>query len=163
MQEDAMLITGLFHVAIKTNDLAATTRFYTEVLGLKLIHRPDFGFPGAWIAVPTPVGEAIVHVYAGGPALGEGGKTPVGTGAIDHISLTAVGWDDCLARLKANGDDWREALVPGTPLWQIFVYDPSGVLLEITFDGRAESRAEPVVTDARRYQAGVSFFKQKAA
>jgi hypothetical protein len=38
--------TGLFHVAIKTNDLDATVKFYTDVLGMKLVHRPDFGFPG---------------------------------------------------------------------------------------------------------------------
>jgi len=158
-----MLITGLFHVAIKTNNLDATTRFYTEVLGLKLAHRPDFGFPGAWIAVPTPAGEAIIHVYAGGPALGADGKTPVGTGAIDHISITAVGWDDCIARIKAEGYDWREAVVPGTSLWQIFVYDPSGVLLEITFDGRAENRPTPQIAEEKRYKAGVSFFREKVA
>ena len=45
-----MQVTGLFHVAIKTNDLDATVKFYTDVLGMKLVHRPDFGFPGAWIA-----------------------------------------------------------------------------------------------------------------
>lgn len=39
-----MLITGLFHVAIKTDDLDATVRFYTDVLGLKTVHRPDFGY-----------------------------------------------------------------------------------------------------------------------
>ncbi len=37
-----MQVTGLFHVAIKTNDLDATVKFYTEVLGMKLVHRPDF-------------------------------------------------------------------------------------------------------------------------
>ena len=26
---------------------ARSKRFYTEVLGMKLVHRPDFGFPGA--------------------------------------------------------------------------------------------------------------------
>jgi catechol 2,3-dioxygenase-like lactoylglutathione lyase family enzyme len=30
-----MLVTGLFHCAIKTNDLAATVAFYTKVLGLR--------------------------------------------------------------------------------------------------------------------------------
>ena len=62
-----MQVTGLFHVAIKTNDLDATVKFYTEVLGMKLVHRPDFGFPGAWIAAGDSV--PIIHIYAGGPAL----------------------------------------------------------------------------------------------
>jgi catechol 2,3-dioxygenase-like lactoylglutathione lyase family enzyme len=156
-----MLITGLFHVAIKTNDLDATVLFYTEVLGLTTMPRPDFGFPGAWLAVPTPIGTGIVHVYAGGPALGTEGHAPLGTGAIDHVSIAAAGWDDCVARLERSGDDWRAALVPGTPLWQIFVYDPNGVLLEITFDARAENRATPDIPDARRYQPGVSFFRPR--
>ena len=29
-----MQVTGLFHVAIKTNDLEATVKFYTDVLGM---------------------------------------------------------------------------------------------------------------------------------
>ena len=48
-----MQVTGLFHVAIKTPDLDATVKFYTQVLGMELAHRPDFGFPGAWIAQPN--------------------------------------------------------------------------------------------------------------
>jgi catechol 2,3-dioxygenase-like lactoylglutathione lyase family enzyme len=152
-----MVITGLMHIAIKTNDLDATVEFYTKVLGLKLAARPAFDFPGAWIAVPTPIGEAIIHIYAGGPALGADGRTPWGTGAIDHISITAVGWDDCLARLKAHGLEWREAVVPGTSLWQIFVHDPSGVMLEITFNGEAEDRPTPDISNERCYRAGIPF------
>ncbi len=152
-----MVITGLMHIAIKTNNLDATVDFYTNVLGLTLAPRPDFGFPGAWIAVPTPIGEAIIHIYAGGPALGADGRTPWGTGAIDHVSITAVGWDDCLTRLKAHGLEWREAVVPGTNLWQIFVHDPSGVMLEITFNGDAEARPTPDISNERRYQAGIPF------
>jgi catechol 2,3-dioxygenase-like lactoylglutathione lyase family enzyme len=157
-----MLISGLLHVAVKTNDLDATTRFYTEVLGLALAPRPDFGFPGAWIAVPTPVGEAVIHVYAGGPALGREGRAPEGTGAIDHLALAAYGWDETIERLRRHGLDWRENIVPGTSLWQIFVYDPSGVQLELTYDGRAEKRPAPEIPPERRYRAGESFFRARA-
>jgi len=89
-----MQVTGLFHVAIKTNDLDATVKFYTDVLGLKLVHRPDFGFPGAWIAAGDSI--PIIHIYAGGPALGVDGKTPYVTSALDHVSLTIKGWYECL-------------------------------------------------------------------
>src|SRR3546814_19843486 len=64
------VITGLFHVAIKTADLERTRWFYCGLLGLAEAARPDFGYPGAWIAVPPPVGEASIHIYAGGPAPG---------------------------------------------------------------------------------------------
>jgi catechol 2,3-dioxygenase-like lactoylglutathione lyase family enzyme len=150
-----MQITGLFHVAIKTSDLHATVKFYTDVLGMDLAHRPDFGFPGAWLAVPGA--PAIIHIYAGGPALGPGGKVPFGTAALDHVSLMVTGWDDCLARVKARGLDWRAQEVPGTSLWQIFVHDPSGVMLELTFDGAKEGRGKPEISAERLYKAGEVF------
>jgi catechol 2,3-dioxygenase-like lactoylglutathione lyase family enzyme len=157
-----MEVTGLFHVAIKTNDLDATVKFYTEVLGMKLAPRPNFGFPGAWIAVGD--GTPIIHIYAGS-ALGAEGKTALGTTAVDHVSLTIKGWDECLERIKKLGCDWRASVVPGMSLWQIFVHDPSGVMLELTFDGKVESRATPEIPPGRQYMAGQPFgmFKAKAA
>ena len=98
---------------------------------------------------------------AGGPALGADGKTPSGTGAIDHLSLTAFGWDDTIERLCQRGYEWRENVVPGTTLWQIFVYDPSGVQLELTYDGRAENRATPEIPPERLYRAGQSFYRPR--
>lgn len=159
-----MQVTGLFHVAIKTPDLDATVKFYTEVLGMELAHRPHFGFPGAWLAQPN--GPPIIHIYAGNAAIGSDGKVPSGTGSLDHVSLTIVGWDKCLARMEKGGYDWRAALVPGMSLWQIFVHDPSGVMLELTFDGAVEKRGTPEIPADRVYVPNKPFgaaLKAKAA
>jgi catechol 2,3-dioxygenase-like lactoylglutathione lyase family enzyme len=157
-----MVITGLLHVAIKTMDLDATVAFYTRVLGLKEVARPNFGFPGAWLGVPTPVGEAVIHIYAGGPALAAGGgKVPPHSGAIDHVSITAIGWRAFRARFAEFGLPWREFVIPNTTYWQQFVYDPSGVMLELTFDGVAEGIPVPDIPAERRYNAGESFFDPK--
>jgi catechol 2,3-dioxygenase-like lactoylglutathione lyase family enzyme len=154
-------IAGLFHIAIKTNDLAATVHFYRQVMGLTEVPRPDFGFPGAWLGCQLPGGQAIFHIYAGGPALqgSPDGRAPSGTAAIDHVSLSCTGYHDFIARFRKHSLDWREFLVPGTSLWQLFVYDPSGVQLELTFEGSAETGPPPDMSDARRYKAGTSFFK----
>ena len=125
-----------------------------------LVHRPDFGFPGAWIAAGDSI--PIIHIYAGGPALGADGKTPYGTSALDHVSLTIKGWDECHERVKKLGSDWRAAIVPGTSLWQIFVHDPSGVMMELTFDGKAEGRPTPDIPADRVYMAGKPFGTPKA-
>ena len=151
-------VTGLFHVAVKTANLDRTLRFWCGVIGLAESPRPDFGYPGAWLAVPTPGGLGILHVYAGGPAMGPSGEAPAGTGAIDHVSLTAVGYADFVARFEAAGLPWRAFNVPGTTLWQLFVYDPSGVQLELTFDGRLEGGPPPAIAPDRLYRAGASFF-----
>jgi catechol 2,3-dioxygenase-like lactoylglutathione lyase family enzyme len=150
-----MQITGLFHVAIKTPDLDATVKFYTEVLGMELAPRPNFGFPGAWLAQPN--GPPIIHIYAGSAATGPDGKVPAGTAALDHVSLTVTGWDDCLDRIQKRGFDWRASIVPGTTLWQIFVHDPSGVMLELTFDGKVENRPTPEIPEGRQYRANQPF------
>ena len=71
--------------------------------------------------------------------------------ALDHVSLTIKGWDECLERVKKLGYDWRAAIVPGTSLWQIFVHDPSGVMMELTFDGKAENRPTPEIPADRVY------------
>lgn len=149
-------LQGLLHVAIKTADLGRTQRFYLEVLGLQKMPRPDFGYPGAWLGLPGP--GPIFHIYAGGPALGPGGVAPHGSAAIDHVSLTATGYHAFVARLQAHGIPFREFIVPGTPLWQLFAYDPSGVQLELTFDSRMEEGPPPDLSGERRYVAGRGFF-----
>lgn len=155
---DGALTLGLFHLAIKTEDLALTRAFWGGVIGLRDVPRPDFGYPGAWLACPQPGGQAIIHVYAGGPALGGLDHVPSGTAAIDHVSLACAGYHAYRARFVAAGLDWREFLVPGTTLWQLFVYDPSGVQLELTFDGASEAGPPPDMGEARVYRAGLSFF-----
>ena len=147
-------VHGLFHIAIKTSDLDATRIFWCDIIGLRDMARPDFGYPGAWLASPQPGGLGIIHVYAGGPA----DVAPSGTAAIDHISLSCSGYRDYIDHFKAAGLDWREFLVPGTTLWQLFVYDPSGVQLELTFEGSVEGAIKPDMSPGRAYVAGASFF-----
>ncbi len=158
MAADGAVVHGLFHIAIKTADLAATLRFYLQAIGLREVARPDFGYPGAWLACPQPGGDAIVHVYAGGPALDASGLVPRGTAAVDHLSLSCSGYHAYRQRFADQQLDWREFLVPGTSLWQLFVYDPSGLQLELTFEGLAESGPPPDLSEGRRYVAGSSFF-----
>jgi catechol 2,3-dioxygenase-like lactoylglutathione lyase family enzyme len=155
---DTAITHGLFHLAIKTASLEATRGFWTRVIGLREIARPDFGYPGAWFACSQPGGQAIIHIYAGGPALGADAVAPSGTSAIDHVSLSCSGFHAYRARFAAAGLSWKEFLVPGTTLWQLFVYDPSSVQLELTFEGAVEKGPPPDMSPERRYCAGESFF-----
>jgi catechol 2,3-dioxygenase-like lactoylglutathione lyase family enzyme len=154
-----MLFGQLFHVALRTADLDATVRFYTQVLGMMLAERPPIGFPGAWLKPPQPGGDAIFHIYAGDAALEPDGTILTRTGAIDHVSVACQGYGEFIERFRAHGLEWRENLVPATPLWQLFVYDPNGVQLELTFHSAAETQAEPVIPPERRYQARERWFK----
>lgn len=156
------MITGLFHVALKTNDLAATLAFYTRILGLRQASRPDVSLSGAWLSVPLAGRPSILHVYAGGPLMGADRRAPTGSAAIDHLSLTASGYHAYQARLQAAGIPWRGLLSANSSLWHLFAYDPNGVLVELVFDGRAEAGPNPVLTEATRLQPGRSFFDAAA-
>ena len=102
-----MPATSLFHIAIKTGRPEATKRFYEQVFGMSESPRPPFEFPGYWMQLDTPHGGSIFHIYTGSAALGNDGRVPTGSGAIDHIALSAHGFGQkCVhltSRHKARG------------------------------------------------------------
>lgn len=51
-------ISGFGHVTIVVNDLAATKRFYGELLGLPEAKRPNWSAPGVWYSI----GAAQLHI-----------------------------------------------------------------------------------------------------
>lgn len=154
-----MLFGKLFHTAIKTANLDATVRFYTEVLGMIVAERPPIGFPGAWLKPAQPGADAIIHLYAGDAAKEPDGSVQTGTSAIDHLSVVCQGYSDFKARFEKFGLAYRENLVPATPLWQLFIYDPNGVQLELTFHSAAEPQDVPVIPAERRYSARERWFQ----
>ena len=154
-----MLFGKLFHTAIKTADLDATVRFYTEVLGMVVAERPPIGFPGAWLKPAQAGADAIIHLYAGDAAKEADGSVQTGSSAIDHVSVVCQGYSDFKAQFEKFGLAYRENLVPATPLWQLFVYDPNGIQLELTFHAAAEREAAPVIAPQRLYKARERWFQ----
>ena len=154
-----MLFGKLLHVAVKTADLEATVRFYTEVLGMVVAERPPFDFPGAWLK-PAQVGaDATIHVYAGDAATEPDGSVQAGSAGVDHVSVICQGYADLKARFERFGLPYRENLVPKTPLWQLFVYDPNGIQLELTFHSDAEPIDLPRIAAERSYKARERWFQ----
>ncbi|MDB5838345.1 MAG: glyoxalase [Herminiimonas sp.] len=157
-----MLITGLFHLAIRTADLETTIAFYTRVLGLKEVPRPTaIKFPGAWLAVPTPGGQAVIHVYAGSAATDPDGAIPIDneSGVADHLSLSAHGFLEFREKFKSLGITWREQNNGGSN-WQMFVHDPNGLKVELTFEQSAEPGLPAPIPDVNRYKAAERFFSR---
>jgi catechol 2,3-dioxygenase-like lactoylglutathione lyase family enzyme len=134
---------SLLHIAVKTADVLATVRFYCDVLGMIEVDRPAFDFPGAWLSTPPPAKGILIHLYGGEPAVGVDGKVPVGSGAIDHVAISAVGFQEMRQRIVESGKNWRQNIPPGTQIWQLFVRDPNEILIELTFDGAKECGPGP--------------------
>ncbi len=126
-----MAIAGMNHFTVLTDDVARTTDFYRDVVGLREGDRPNLGFPGAWLYAE---GTAVLHII--------GGKTreQLRPGVIDHMAFTARGLRDVLATLERHGVDHVCRQQAGTGTWQVFLLDPNGARVELDFAAH-ESRS----------------------
>ncbi|MCJ8155794.1 VOC family protein [Sphingomonas sp. LaA6.9] len=120
-----MGVVGLDHVNIRTLDVAASAKFYEEVLGLTYQQGPAImGGHAHWLYDDD--GNALIHFRVMEP-----GATH--SGAIDHVALRCRDRARVKARLDELEIEYTEAdnLVPGVV--QIFFPDPHGVMLELNF------------------------------
>jgi catechol 2,3-dioxygenase-like lactoylglutathione lyase family enzyme len=153
------MITGLFHVALRTEHLTRTIQFFVQVMGMHDVPRPpNIKFPGAWLALPDKSIDPIIHLYAGIAALGLGEVLPKDNiqGVVDHLSLTATGYHDIVAKLNHFGLAWRAQNTNPENL-QLFFHDPNGLKIELSFVPSLEGGL-PAVADGNKYRANERFF-----
>ena len=135
---------SLNHYSIRSSNLPACERFYVDVLGLCVGPRPAFAFPGLWLyAGDTSVwANAVVHIIGFDAADPQGLKdylgerdpaTLHGTGSLDHVAFTATGLAAMRSNLRSHGIEVRERTVPALGLQQLFLDDPSGVVIELNY------------------------------
>jgi catechol 2,3-dioxygenase-like lactoylglutathione lyase family enzyme len=127
----------LDHFNIRTRKLAETVRFYEDVLGLEKGPRPNFAFPGAWM---YSEGKPVVHLVDISPT-GEAQKPD--SGVVHHVAFASSGFDGMRQRLNSKGMKFDSRQVPGGELWQIFVHDPNGVMIELNYEAAKEQGAAP--------------------
>lgn len=126
----------LDHVNIITADVEGSARFYADLLGLE----PRDGPPplthenARWMY--DGAGRAILHLNGlDCPRQYDREVRPGPTGALHHVALRCVGYEELTARLKSYGLEYRLNEVTAIGLRQIFVLDPNAVLLELNFFG----------------------------
>lgn len=112
---------AVHHVSINVADVEATKPFYTEVLGLAEIPRPDFGFPGAWLRSP---GGAEVHLLEVADWVAPKGQ---------HWSFRVDDIDGTVSTLRDAGVKVKDPVAIGdTGGRQAFLFDPAGNMIELT-------------------------------
>ncbi len=130
----------LDHFNIRTRNLGETVRFYEDVLGLEKGARPNFAFPGAWM---YSEGKPVVHLVDIS-ATDEAQKPD--SGCVHHVAFVSRGFDAMRQRLQSRGMRFEARQVPGGDLWQIFVNDPNGVMIELNYEAAKENAAAPAET-----------------
>ena len=116
------------HVTVLTKRLAASIEFYQNVLGAKLISRPNFPFAGAWLFV----GGIQIHLI----------DTPIASAArqtedrndIDtqarHVAFTVADVDAAEQALQQLGVAYKRKLISDRGIHQLFFQDPDGNMIE---------------------------------
>jgi catechol 2,3-dioxygenase-like lactoylglutathione lyase family enzyme len=129
-----MGVLALEHVTIRCAQRQRTRDFYADVIGLAEGARPDFPFRGHWLYLGgVPVIHLVEAADKGSAWGGEPGAAGRDTGPFDHVAFQGDDFDAMKARLTQAGMAFRERVVPGGALKQLFVRDPEGVLVEINF------------------------------
>src|SRR6266700_876830 len=131
----AVSVGVLDHFNVRTRKLSDTVRFYENVLGLVKGPRPNFAFPGAWM---YSEGKAVLHLFY--ISATDEPQTP-DSGVVHHVAFISSGFDGMKQRLKSRGMTFDARQVPGGDLWQIFVNDPNGVMLELNYEAAKEESA----------------------
>jgi catechol 2,3-dioxygenase-like lactoylglutathione lyase family enzyme len=155
-----MPLSHIEHFLVAADDIDATRDWYARVLGMRSGPHPDFGFPVHWMYL----GELdVVHI---GPSSGTAsenqkkylGRTSgksaqeEGTGAIDHIAFRATGLRAMIDLLQEERIAFSRRRANGQALFQLYVYDPNGIKIELNYDAaEAEGvEAELVASDFTR-------------
>ncbi len=127
-----MSVGVLDHFNIRTRDLKGTVGFYQDILGLENGARPNFAFPGAWL---YSEGRAVVHLVDISPT--DEAQKP-DSGVVHHVAFISRDFAGMKQRLQARGVEFEARQVPGGELWQIFIRDPNGVMIELNYEAAKE-------------------------
>ena len=134
-----MPLSHIEHFLVQTADMARTRDWFVRVLGLRVGPSPDFKFQVCWLYLGD---KDVVHVTEGGTQVSENRKKYVGqesqatrgTGVVDHIAFRATGLPQMLEHLRALGVEFKQRQVDDQGLYQLFMFDPNGIKIELNYD-----------------------------
>jgi catechol 2,3-dioxygenase-like lactoylglutathione lyase family enzyme len=147
-----MPLSHIEHYLVAADDMERTRDWYRDVLGMREGWHPDFGFPVYWMYLE---GKDVVHIGRSARNASDNQKTYLGrlaqdsgagTGAVDHIAFRAKGLAQTMAQLRRQKVEFSERRANGQALYQLFMYDPNGVKVELNFDAAEAQGIEPEIT-----------------
>ena len=128
-REVDMSIIGLNHYNLRASRqlMEKLKAFYCEVLGLVQGPRPLLRSFGYWLYAGN---ECVLHLSEAGPD-----EVPITHTAttFDHVAFTCTDRPQMEAQLKLNGIAFRTGTVPALGITQLFLQDPAGNGVELSF------------------------------
>jgi glyoxylase I family protein len=126
-----MTVRGIdhFNVRAPSEMLEQLRQFYCEVIGLVVGDRPPFKEFGYWLYAGE---HAVVHLSLADE--NEDLIAEVQT-ALNHVAFACRGRLEFETKLTESGTSFQTAEVPATNVSQIFIKDPAGNGIELSFAG----------------------------
>ena len=149
-----MPLHHLEHFLIQTADIAATRDWYVKVLGMREGEHPDFKFPVCWLYIDD---TDVIHITEGGKDvsanrmkyLGPHSDAVQGSGVIDHVAFRCSGLKEMMDRLDALGVPFNKRQVDDQGLFQLFLFDPNGIKVELNFANAEAAGIRPELMASR--------------
>ncbi len=131
MSTPAVQVNRYDHITIISAGLAATRRFYVELLGMDEVERPAFGFPGMWFQV----GTMQIHVTQESEESGQAGWGDRSVQIIPrghHFAFEVDDVEGAIEALTAEGVEIASPLQARPDgIRQVYFYDPDRHLVEL--------------------------------
>ena len=102
--------------------------FYVDVVGLVPGARPPFRSFGYWLYIGD---QSVLHLTEAPPL--EGGVAGT-VSSFSHVAFACAGVAEFEARLQKNSIRYETDYVPGRRIIQLFLSDPAGNGVELSFD-----------------------------
>lgn len=121
------LWTKVNHIALVVSDVGRSLQFYTDVVGMRQILRPNFDRHGAWLTA----GNVDIHLIKGRPAVHSDDDL-----IVSHVAIEVDKMDELRVRLAKLGTQSRKNISVPNPeennkaVDQAFVRDPDGYYIE---------------------------------
>jgi catechol 2,3-dioxygenase-like lactoylglutathione lyase family enzyme len=125
-----MTVRGLGHINLRASAEAIERlrRFYVDVIGLREGPRPTFrsGSLGYWLYAGD---DAVMHLLVAR----NGGESLQPRGVFNHFAFDCDDLEAARSRLDAAGIACETDIVDDLNQVQLFLTDPSGIGVELTF------------------------------
>lgn len=116
-----VILSGIHHVSLNVTDTESSLSFYRDTLGMTVLPRPPFPFPGAWLDAGDGRQVHLIETSDVPPDVGQ------------HVAFHVADVDAAVGHVRAAGFEVSDARsVPDTPIRQAFALDPDGNRVELT-------------------------------
>ena len=130
----AIEVETIDHLTLVVKDLAASRRFYVDLLGMQEVPRPNFDFAGSWFQA----GKTLIHLileYSGSGPAGVWSPEKTRSTRTHHFAFRVADALDAWEALQASDyplDVITHPKFRPDGAVQIFLADPDGHVVEIT-------------------------------